>query len=143
MRKTLLLFTLVSLLPLGSCYFRDKDVYEVEPVAGDPAIVSVVSNLDTMDHPPVGDSLEVFYSVSVENGDLFFMEAVVSDETFFTSDSLEASFWIYPFLSTGIDSLFLEFYHSSNTNTLADKTGYEARITSRSYAIDFGEEEQK
>ena len=143
MRKAFLFLTLLSLLMMSACYFVDKEIYEVDPVAGDPAIVTVVSNLDTLPQAPVGDSLEVFYSVNMENGELFFMEALLSDEILYTSDSIEGSFYVYPFQSAGVDSLFLDFYHSSNTNTLADKIGYEARITSRSYAIDFGEEAGK
>jgi hypothetical protein len=143
MNKLLYYFTLLSLLLPAACYYVDKDVYEVEPVAGDPAVVSVASNLDTLNNPPVGDSLEVFYSVTVENGEFYFMDALLSGETFYTTDSIEGSFYVYPSQSIGLDSLYMDFYHSSNTNTLADKTGYEARVTSRSYAIDFGGEALK
>lgn len=143
MRTALRFLTLLSLFSLSACYFVDKEVYEVEPVADEPSVVRVISNLDTLFHPPVGDSLEVFYSLTVENGEFFFVEALVSEEIFYASDSIEDSFYVYPFQSAGIDSLFLDFYHSSNTNTLADKSGYEARISRRSYALDFGEEARK
>ena len=143
MTKAVLICTLIFLLPLSACFFTDSEIYEIIPVADDPALLTVVSNLDTLFHPLVGDSLEVFYSASIVNGELYFMEALFSEEIFFASDSLEGSFWIYASQSTGLDSLVLDFYHSSNTNTLADLTGYEAGITSQSYAIDFGGEEPK
>lgn len=135
------LFTCVVLCLLGACIFTDDSLYEVDPVAGDPPVVSVITNLDTMELPRVNDSLQVIYDLSIENGQFFFMEAVVTAGTVHFSDSASGSFWIYPFqsLSNDIDTLSLEFYHSSNTNTLADLTGYEARITRLKYAIDFNQ----
>lgn len=143
MRKALRSGTLISLLSLSACFFSDSEIYEVEPVAGDPAELTMVSNLDTLYNPLVGDSLEVSYSASIVNGILYIVEAEISEQIVYSSDSLEGSFWIYPSQSSGLDSLFLDFYHSSNTNTLADRTGYEAQITSHSYALDFGGEELK
>ena len=126
---------------VSACYFTDNSLYEVDPVAGDPPEVSVIANLDTMDLPRVNDSLQVIYDLSIENGDFFFMEALVTEGTVHASNSAHGSFWIYPFQSQSndIDTLILEFYHSSNTNTLADITGYEARITRLKYAIDFNQ----
>ena len=126
---------------VSACYFTDNSLYEVDPVAGDPPEVSVITNLDTMDLPRVNDSLQVIYDLSIENGEFFFMEALVTEGTVHASNSALGSFWIYPFQSQSndIDTLILEFYHSSNTNTLADITGYEARITRLKYAIDFNQ----
>jgi hypothetical protein len=126
---------------LSACYFTDDSLYEVDPVAGDPPVVSVITNLDTMELPTVNDSLQVIYDLSIENGQFFFMEALVTEGMVHTSDSASGSFWIYPFQSqiNDIDTLRLDFYHSSNTNTLADLTGYEARITRLKYAIDFNQ----
>ena len=114
-------------------------------MADDPPIVSVLSNLDTLINPRVNDSLLVSYEVAVENGEFYLMEAMVSEGIVHSSDTAYGSFWVYPSQSdeTDLDTLFMEFYHSSNTNTLADRTGWEARITMRKYAIDFSEEVKK
>ncbi len=143
MRYAFLGITLILLFLPKACYYTDSEMYKADPVADDPPLVTVVSNLDTLDQPHVGDSLEVSYELSIVNGEFFFMDAEISDESVYSSDSLRDSFWIYPSQSTGLDSLYLDFYHSSNTNTLADKTGYEAHITSLRYAIDFDGELKK
>ena len=143
MRKASWALILTALSLLSACYFTDSEWYRADPVADDPPEVSVITNLDTLYNPRVNDSLQVIYEVSVVNGEFFFMEAMVSDWTVHSSDSTYGSFWVYHSQSneTGLDTLYLDFYHSSNTNTLADVTGYEARITSQKYAIDFSEED--
>jgi len=143
MRKASWVFTLAAMSLLSACYFTDSEWYKADPVADDPSEVLVISNLDTLFNPRVNDSLQVIYEVSVVNGEFFFMEAMVSDWTVHSSDSSYGSFWIYPTQSdeTGLDTLYLDFYHSSNSNTLADVTGYEALITGQNYAIDFSEED--
>jgi hypothetical protein len=131
----------LALCLVKGCFFTDNSFYEVDPLAGDPPEVSVITNLDTVDLPRVNDSLQVIYDLHIENGEFFFMEALISGEVVFASDSSHGSFMIYPFQSqaTGIDSLAMEFYHSSNTNSLADLAGYEARITRLKFAIDFNQ----
>ena len=143
MRKASWALILTALSLLSACYFTDSEWYRADPVADDPPEVSVITNLDTLYNPRVNDSLQVIYEVSVVNGEFFFMEAMVSDWTVHSSDSTYGSFWVYHSQSneTGLDTLYLDFYHSSNTNTLADVTGYEASITSQKYAIDFSEED--
>ncbi len=146
MRKvSLVLFAFTAMSLLSSCSYFDSESYRVVPVADDPPEVSVVTNLDTLYNPKVGDSLEVIYAVSIVNGELYFMDAVVSDGTVHSSDTTHGAFWIYPSQSneTELDTLHLDFYHSSNSNTLADITGWEASITSQSYAIDFSGEVEK
>ncbi len=143
MRNAILGITLIFLLLPKACFFTDTEIYKVDPVADDPPLVLVVSNLDTLFEPHIGDSLKVSYELEIVNGEFYFMDAVISDETVHSSYSILDSFWIYPSQSTGLDSLYLDFYHSSNTNTLADKTGYEAHITSLRYAIDFDGELKK
>ncbi|TFH24031.1 MAG: hypothetical protein E4H10_11225 [Bacteroidia bacterium] len=143
MRKTILVlvsFTTLSLL--SACYFTDSEWYKADPVADDPPEVSVITNLDTLYNPRVNDSLQVIYELSIVNGELYFMEAMVSDLTVHSSDSTYGSFWIYPSQSneTDLDTLYLDFYYSSNTNTLADIIGFEASITILKYVIDFSEE---
>ena len=136
-----LLVTLLVLCLLSACIFTDNSLYQVDPVGGDPPEVSVTTNLDTMDLPRVNDSLQVIYDLSIINGEFFFMEAVVTEEIVHSSDSAHGSFWIYPFQSQSndIDTLSLDFYHSSNTNSLADLAGFEARITRLKFAIDFNQ----
>jgi len=134
--------TLTALALLSACFYTDTEIYSVDPVADDPPEVSVVTNLDTLDNPKVNDSLEVIYEASIVDGELYFVDAVVSDQTIHFSDTTHGSFWIYPYQSekTELDTLYMDFYYSSNTNTLADVTGYEALTTSLKYAIDFSEE---
>jgi len=144
-KAILILISFATLSLLNACFFTDSEIYRVDPVADDPPIVSVLSNLDTLINPRVNDSLLVSYEVAVENGEFYLMEAMVSEGIVHSSDTAYGSFWVYPSQSdeTDLDTLFMEFYHSSNTNTLADRTGWEARITMRKYAIDFSEEVKK
>jgi hypothetical protein len=146
MRKIILaLISFATLSLLNSCFFTDEEFYRVDPVADDPPQVSVLSNLDTLSNPRVNDSLLVSYEVAVVNGEFYLMEALVSDGIVHSSDTAYGSFWVYPSQSdeTALDTLNMKFYHSSNSNTLADLTGWEARITQRKYAIDFSEEVKK
>jgi len=127
---------------LSACYFTDNEIYKGDPVAGDPAEVTVSTNLDTIANIKIGDSLQVLYVLSIINGEFYLMDATFGDGSVYSSDTTEGSFWIYPSQSSAseLDSLYLDFYHSSNTNTLADIAGYEARITSLKYAIDLNTE---
>ncbi|MCK5066268.1 MAG: hypothetical protein KAR16_02460 [Bacteroidales bacterium] len=146
MRKTTLVkVTLTALSLLSGCFYSDSEIYKVVPVADDPPEISVVTNLDTLYNPSVNDSLEVIYEVSIENGDLYFVDAVVADQTIHFSDTTHGSFWIYPDQSdeTELDTLYMDFYHSTNSNSLADIAGYEALITNLKYAIDFSQEVSK
>ncbi len=117
----------------------------MEPIPGDPPLFSVSTNLDTLSNPTVNDSLEVIYDVEISGGELYYLYADVGNTTIFESDSTSGSFWIFPILadSSGIDSLYMEFYYSSNSNSLADKTGYEALVEYLSFAIDFNLEDKK
>ena len=137
MRKLFTGLALYSLSLLSACFYNDKETYTVEPVAGEPAELTVVSNLDTLVNPSVGDSLEVVYAAQVVNGEFYYLDALVDRELIHSSDSSQGSFWIYPSYSEGVDTLYMEFYISSNSNTLADKVGLEAAIDTRKYAIDF------
>ena len=105
----------------------------------------MLSNLDTLFNPRVIDSLLVSFEVDVVNGEFYLLEALLSDGIVHSSDTAFGSFWIYPSQSdeSGLDTLLFDIYHSSNSNTLADLTGWEARITKRKYAIDFSEEVKK
>jgi hypothetical protein len=130
---------IATILLLPSCFFTDSEVYQVEPVPGDPPVISVVTNLDTLVNPAVNDSLELIYNVEIEGGDLYYVNAVISGAQIFESDSIYGSFWITSLMSavTGVDTLYIDYYYSSNSNTLADIVGYEARIKQVKIAVDF------
>jgi len=134
---SILMATLILLLP--SCFYSDSKVYEVEPVPGDPPVISVFTNLDTLVNPPVNDSLEVIYNVEIEGGDLYYVYAEIASAQIFESDSIHGSFWITHSMSAvnGVDTLYIDYYYSSNSNSLADITGYEARIKNLKIAVDF------
>jgi len=138
----LLLVTFIGFFLLGGCFFNDNAFYEVDPLPDDPPELSVVTSLDTLESPRVNDSLKVSYELSILNGTFYFMVSLVDEATVHASDSSSGSFWIYPTQSQteGIDTLYMNFYHSSNTNTLADLAGYEASITSLKFAMDFNQE---
>lgn len=133
--------SLVVLLLAGmhSCFYTDTSIYEAEPIAGDPPIVFISTNLDTMFVPPVNDSLEVLYEVEVIGGLFYYMYADLGPEPVFESDSSTGSFWITPILadSIGVDTLIMEFYYSTNSNSLADKVGIEAQVKQLKFAVDF------
>jgi hypothetical protein len=129
-----LLFTLIP-----ACFYSDPDLYEVEPEPGDPPVISVTTNLDTLNNPPINDSLQVIYHVEIEGGELYYVYAVIASTQVFESDSIYGSFWINHSLAaeTGVDTLYMDFYYSSNSNSLADAVGYEARNQPLKIAVDF------
>ena len=140
MRKFIPIFFAALLLAgLPACFYTDSEMYNVEPVPGDPPVRSVVTNLDTLHNPPVNDSLEVIYQAVVEGGEFYYVYADVVNTSIFESDSSYGSFWIDSVLadSSGVDTLYMEFYYSSNSNSLGDKLGYEAFVDYLNFAIDF------
>jgi hypothetical protein len=136
-RLFLMLVLLWSGLP--GCFFSDTSIYEAEPVAGDPPILTVSTNLDTLIDPPVNDSLQVIYGIEVSGGEFYYMFADVGENPVFESDSSDGSFWIPSSLAEtpGVDTLMLEIYYSTNTNTLADKVGYDVNVEQFKYPVDF------
>jgi hypothetical protein len=137
--------SLLLLSGLQACFYSDTEIYEVDPIPGDPPSISVSTNLDTLNNPPVNDSLEVIYDVEISGGEFYYVYADVVNTTVYESDSSHGSFWINPALadSSGVDTLDMEFYYSSNSNSFADKVGYEALIDSLKFAIDFNLEDAK
>ena len=128
---------LISGLP--ACIFSDSEVYYVEPVPGDPPLISISTNLDTLYIPQVIDSLEVIYQVEISGGELYYVYAEIASSLVYESDSTHGSFWINPGMAAylGIDTLSIEFYYSTNSNSFADKMGYEAQVNTLKYAINF------
>jgi hypothetical protein len=132
-----ILVLLLSGLP--GCLFTDASIYEVEPVAGDPPVLTVSTNLDTLIDPPVNDSLEVIYGIEVSGGEFYYMYADVGPDPVYESDSTSGSFWVPTSVadSVGVDTLQLEIYYSTNSNSLADRVGYEARAARLKYPLYF------
>lgn len=124
---------------IHGCTYSDYGHHFVEPVAGDPPVLSAVTNLDTLIYPEVIDSLEVIYEIDIQNGELYYLDALVGNSQVYDSDTTRGSFWLYPddVEIPGIDTLKLIIYYSSNTNSLGDLLGIENLNTSLNYAIDF------
>jgi hypothetical protein len=124
---------------MAGCIYSDSDMYFVEPVPDDPPQISVHTNLDTLYNPQVNEGLEVEYQVEISGGELYYVYAQLAQSLVFESDSSHGAFWIIPIMadSAGIDTLYMSFYYSSNSNSLADKFGYEALVEYLDFALDF------
>ena len=124
---------------INACTYSEDGVYRVDPVPDDPPVVWTTTNLDSIENPVITDSLEVDYNFSIQNGELYILDVTLGDVSIYQSDTTHGSFWIYANDSElpGIDTLRMIFYYSSNTNSLADKLGLEARDLGLKYAIDF------
>ena len=134
-----MIFVALLAAALPACFYSDTDMYLVEPVPGEPPVLTVTTNLDTLVDPVVDDSLEVRYLAEVSNGKFYYLYADLAGSTIYESDSTEGEFWITPYMadSSGIDTLYMEFYFSTNSNSLADQLGYEAQFKTLTFAIDF------
>jgi hypothetical protein len=138
--KKLVLIIFAGIFALTrSCFYAESDVYFVDVVPGEPPLFSVAVNLDTIVEPEVVDSLEVWYGAEIENGEFYLAQAFVSNSVVFQSDSLQNSFWLYPgdVPYPGVDTLYVSFYYSTNSNSLADIVKLEANIVQRKYAVSF------
>jgi hypothetical protein len=67
------------------------------------------------------------------------MQAYTLRDILFESDSLENAFWLYSgdFPFPGTDTLYLAYYYSTNSNSLADIVKVEANIVRKKYGIIF------
>lgn len=139
MKKWILIIAAGMMLLFRSCFYNESDIYFVDVVPGDPPVFSVSVNLDTIIDAEVTDSLEVLYGVEIENGEFYVTQAFVSNTTIFLSDSLQNSFWLYPgdVDYPGLDTLYLYFYYSTNSNSLGDLVKAEANIVQRKYPVTF------
>lgn len=144
-RKNSFVIIVLLLVSLPACFYSDSELYKVEPIPGDPPLLSVTTNLDSLYNPQVNDSLEVVYQLEISGGDFYYMQAKVGNASVFDSDSTYGSFWVSSFLadSTGVDTLLMNYYYATNSNSLADKVGYEAQVNTLKYAIDFNMEPGK
>ena len=131
---------LVGLLLLAhACTYSESDSFYVDPVPGDPPEIWISTNLDTLMNPTVADSLEVVYDVEIKNSDFYQLEAYVTDLFVFNSDSTNESFWLDSTMVTepGVDTLYLYFFFSTNSNSLADIVDLEYDLVSLKYPINF------
>lgn len=124
---------------INACSYSDDGVYWVEPVPDDAPVVWATTTLDSIENPVIIDSLEVEYDLSIQNGELYILDVTVANASIYQSDTTNGSFWIHANDSglPGIDTLRMDFYYTSNTNSLADMLGLEARNLDLKYAIDF------
>ena len=139
MKKKLIIPFVIIALATGACTYTDNEEYYVEPVPGDPATISVSTNLDTILDPTVIDSLEVIFQVVIQNGELYQVDAFVIDTFLYSNDTIDGAFWV-PFSAVdtpGIDTLRMQFYYSTNTNSLADIVGVEADILDLLFPVNF------
>ena len=123
----------------NACTYSDSDIFLVEPIPGDPPVFSAGTNLDTIYDPTVIDSLEVIYNVEIENGELYQAEAYLGEDLLYYSDTIRGSFWIIrDTLNESVeDSLFIYFFYSTNSNSLADIVNLEWNMEKLAYAISF------
>jgi len=140
---TIIILTGIVVL-IGACVYSESGTHYVDPVPGEPPSFQVSTNLDTIPDPKVPDSLEVFYDADIENGEFYQVESYAFDELVYMSDSTEGSFWIsYDSLyRTGMDTLSLFFFYSTNSNSLADIIHAEYNYLELVYPILYGEEEE-
>lgn len=146
MKRSIHTLIIAILLALPhSCFYSDSELYRVDPIPDDPPVFSLSTNLDTLYHPAVNDSLQVSYQVEIEGGELYYLYAVIANTAVYDSDTTRGSFWIYPKLATdsGVDTLYIDLYYSTNSNSLADQVGYEAILETMKFAVDFNLEDAK
>ena len=137
--RTFILLAGIIVSIVNACMYSNDGVNTVNPVPDDPPVVWATTNLDSMDNPVVYDSLKVVYDISIQNGELYILDVLVGNVPVYESDTTMGSFWIYSYDAEvpGIDTLRMNIYYSSNTNSLADVLGLEARNIGLKYAIDF------
>ncbi len=140
-RITGCILILTAVLLLAGCTYSNSEVYYVTPIPGDSATVVVSTNLDTLDEIVISDSLLFKYRAEIVGGELYFITASISSLTLYqfipdyNSDTINGpyvvtdSFWIWSNLApdTAVYSLLFSTYYSSNTNSLGDKIGLEAK----------------
>ena len=126
---------------IHACTYSESDLYLADPVPGEPPVFTAITNLDTIDTPVVTDSLEVIYEVEIENGNFYQIEAYLLDQVLYNSDTTNGAFWLTPHLveQPGIDTLFIYFFYSTNSNSLADRFELEYNVTELRYPINFEE----
>lgn len=140
MKKKLFIAIALGMMTWGqSCIYSESGIYLVEPVPGDPPSIEASSNLDTIADPVLVDSLEVIYSAGVENGLFYGLETYYLNDLVYNSDTTSGSFWLKPatFQLSGVDTLYLYFFFSTNSNSLADILELEYNYVSLKYPVTY------
>jgi hypothetical protein len=141
---------------ISSCTYTNVDSVYIEPSADSQATISVVTSLDAdtlVSAPTITDTsgLQVIFEVEVNNGELYQIGAYFMDTTLYLNelwqsrqtDTLYASFIIRDSfeipptmqLEQEIHTLYLDFYFSSNSNSLGDIYALEAVLYPVEYDI--------
>ncbi len=138
-QKRLIIVWVGFTLLISACIYSESGIYNVDPVPGDPPVIAVTTNLDTVVDPVVTDSLEVTYEVLIENGEFYVVEAFIANQQIYLADTTSGSFQIYSHLvyQPGTDTLYLNFYYSTNSNSLADIFNLEANVVDLKYPVSF------
>jgi hypothetical protein len=136
----------------AACSYTTSGDFFVEPLAGKPATIAVSTSLDTLESPVLADSLELVYEVELWNGELYYVECLLEDllvydsitaggsDTIFDYFYLADTFMVTPALEmdSGVYSLYMNFYYSTNTNSLADIYGLETVVWDTVYTLLYG-----
>ena len=135
------------LLFLNACTYTNDGEHFVNPVPGEPPVLSVSCNLDTFSFIETTDSVLISYTAEIENGFLSLVYAEVNELVpYDTLANLEAdtvpqvlrdSFYVAKDvdLLAGENILDLFFYTSTNSNTLGDLYNIEADMRTLTYSI--------
>jgi hypothetical protein len=139
--KQLIFLMAAWVLLASACVYTESGIYEVDPVPGEPPVISVTTNLDTLMDPVVTDTLEIAYEVLIENGEFYLAEAYIVNQQVYYADTTKGSFLLYRNMvyEPTTDTLYFNFYYSTNSNSLADIFNLEAHVIKLKYPITFQE----
>ncbi len=138
MRRVLIILLSGLAAALSSCIYSNYGDNFVVPDPGDPPTINAETNLDTMGWDIIlTDSLEVTYSIQIDNGEVYQVLAFLSYLQLYESDSLNGGFWIHDEMweVAGVDTLTIYIYYSTNSNSLGDIVGVEANLLNLKFPI--------
>lgn len=124
---------------LSACIYTNYDTYYVVPEPDDPPVISMTTNLDTLENPLVVDSLEVSYEIVIENGEIYLVEALLSELPVYKDTVAAGAFWLLAEMwgEVGVDTLRIYVYYSTNTNSLGDIVGVEANVLNMEFPVTY------
>lgn len=144
-----LLPVLILLLSVTSCEYISQDIHYVEPEAGTEPLLLPLTNLEADSVYVVRDSMLVAYEVFLNAGELYYIEASIGNlvhyshwpsydpDTSGTWPVAADSFYLEDVfhLDSGLHTLYMDFYHSTNSNSLADMLSLEYEMYTLEYQI--------
>ena len=71
---------LLALLWTAVCTYVNSGIYEVEPIPGDSTLISVTTNLDTLDQAVITDSILVSWEATIDLGELYYVEGILGSQ---------------------------------------------------------------